>query len=102
LREDAAALETAGCFAIVLECVPAALAESVTATLAIPTIGIGAGAGCDGQVLVLHDLLGCNPGFQPKFARKFADVAGVVVDGVTRYAEAVRKGQFPDAKESFR
>ena len=102
LREDAAALETAGCFAIVLECVPAALAESVTAALAIPTIGIGAGAGCDGQVLVLHDLLGCNPGFQPKFARKFADVAGVVVDGVTRYAEAVRKGQFPDAKESFR
>jgi len=102
LREDAAALAAAGCFALVLECVPAALAESVTATLAIPTIGIGAGAGCDGQVLVLHDLLGCNPGFQPKFARRFADVAGVVTEGVTRYAEAVRQGQFPEAKESFR
>jgi 3-methyl-2-oxobutanoate hydroxymethyltransferase len=101
-REDAAALEAAGCFAMVLECVPAALAESVSQSLRIPTIGIGAGPGCDGQVLVLHDLLGCNPSFQPKFARQFADLAGAVTEGVKHYADAVQRGNFPDAKESFR
>jgi len=75
LREDALALEQAGAFALVLECIPQDLAAAVTAALHVPTIGIGAGAGCDGQVLVLQDLLGLNPGFQPRFARRFADGA---------------------------
>ena len=101
LREDAANLEAAGAFAIVLECIPAKLAREVTASLRIPTIGIGAGAGCDGQVLVLHDLLGANPAFKPRFVRRFGDAAGLVRQGVTRYAAAVRSGKFPAAKESF-
>lgn len=102
LRTDAAALEAAGCFSMVLECVPAPLAKSVTESLKIPTIGIGAGVDCDGQVLVLHDLLGINPDFKPKFVRRFADTATVMKEGVTAYATAVRAGTFPDAKESFR
>ncbi|MBI5380768.1 MAG: 3-methyl-2-oxobutanoate hydroxymethyltransferase [Opitutae bacterium] len=101
LREDAAALEAVGAFAIVLECIPAKLAGAVTADLRIPTIGIGAGADCDGQVLVLHDLLGFNPDFKPRFVRRFADGAATVQEGVKRYAAAVQKGEFPQAKESF-
>lgn len=101
LREDAAALEAAGAFALVLECVPAALARDVTAALRIPTIGIGAGAGCDGQVLVLHDLLGLNPDFKPRFVRRFADGATLLKKGIARYAAAVRSGKFPAKKESF-
>lgn len=101
LREDAAALEAAGAFAVVLECVPAKLAREVTASLQIPTIGIGAGGGCDGQVLVLHDLLGFNPEFKPRFVRRFADGATTVKKGVAAYAAAVRAGKFPTAKESF-
>lgn len=101
VREDAAALEAAGVFAIVLECVPAKLAREVTAASRVPTIGIGAGAGCDGQVLVLHDLLGLNPEFRPRFVRRFADGAALVRGGVGRYAAAVRAGRFPAAKESF-
>jgi cytidyltransferase-like protein len=73
LRADAAGLEKAGVFALVLECIPRGLAREVTSSLAIPTIGIGAGPGCDGQVLVLHDMLGLNPDFRPRFARRFAD-----------------------------
>lgn len=102
LRADAATLQNAGCFSLVLECVPAPLAQSVTAGLKIATIGIGAGADCDGQVLVLHDLLGLNPDFKPKFVRRFADTATVMKDGITDYAEAVRAGTFPNEKESFR
>lgn len=101
MREDAAALEQAGAFALVLECVPQSLAREITASLRIPTIGIGAGAGCDGQVLVLHDLLGFNPEFAPRFVRRFADGADLVKEGVTRYADAVRAGTFPTAEESF-
>jgi 3-methyl-2-oxobutanoate hydroxymethyltransferase len=101
LREDAAELEAAGAFAIVLECVPQKLAREITGAVAVPTIGIGAGAGCDGQVLVLHDLLGLTPDFRPRFVRHFADGAKVVRDGVTRYAAAVRAGKFPAGKESF-
>lgn len=101
LREDAAALQAAGAFSIVLECVPAALAKEITASMRIPTIGIGAGAGCDGQILVLHDLLGFNPDFKPRFVRRFADGAAVVRTGVERYAKAVRAGKFPGGKESF-
>ncbi len=102
LRADAATLQNAGCFSLVLECVPAPLAQSVTAGLKIATIGIGAGADCDGQVLVLHDLLGLNPDFKPKFVRRFADTATVMKDGVAAYTEAVRAGTFPNEKESFR
>ncbi len=101
LREDARALQEAGAFALVLECIPQKLAAEVSTTLSIPTIGIGAGAGCDGQVLVLHDLLGLNPAFKPRFVRRFADGAGTVRSGVAAYAAAVRAGTFPTAKESF-
>jgi 3-methyl-2-oxobutanoate hydroxymethyltransferase len=101
LMEDAAALEQAGAFSLVLECIPQALAREVTATLRIPTIGIGAGAGCDGQVLVLHDMLGLNPDFTPRFARRFADGAALVRSGAVRFAEAVRSGEFPAEKEGF-
>jgi 3-methyl-2-oxobutanoate hydroxymethyltransferase len=101
LQEDAAALEAAGAFATVLECIPAKLAGAVTKALTIPTIGIGAGAQCDGQVLVWHDLLGLNPGFKPRFVRRFADADKVIQQGLTRYAHAVHGGKFPAAKESF-
>ena len=101
LREDARALQEAGAFALVLECIPQKLATEVSATLPIPTIGIGAGAGCDGQVLVLHDLLGLNPDFKPRFVRRFAEGAGLVRSGVAAYAAAVRAGTFPTIKESF-
>jgi 3-methyl-2-oxobutanoate hydroxymethyltransferase len=101
LREDASALEQAGIFALVLECIPSGLAGEVTSALRIPTIGIGAGAGCDGQVLVLQDMLGLNPGFRPRFARSFADGAALVRGGAARFAEAVRLGKFPAEEEGF-
>jgi 3-methyl-2-oxobutanoate hydroxymethyltransferase len=101
LREDAAALEQAGAFAIVLECIPQALAAEVTRMLRVPTIGIGAGPGCDGQVLVLHDMLGLDPEFKPRFVRRFADGAALVRGGATRFAEAVREGNFPAPGEGF-
>jgi 3-methyl-2-oxobutanoate hydroxymethyltransferase len=101
LRDDAAEVESAGAFALVLECVPGKIAGEITAALRIPTIGIGAGAHCDGQVLVLHDLLGLNPDFRPRFVRRFADGASLVRAGVAKYAAAVRAGKFPAAKEGF-
>ena len=101
LVEDASALERAGVFALVLECIPQELAGRVTSMLAIPTIGIGAGAGCDGQVLVLHDLLGLNPDFKPRFARRFADGAALVRGGAARFSDAVRRGEFPAQEEGF-
>ncbi len=101
LRQDARALEEAGVFALVLECIPAGLAAEVSASLTIPTIGIGAGAGCDGQVLVLHDLLGFNPDFRPRFARRFADGAALVRSGALGFTEAVRSGEFPSPEEGF-
>ena len=101
LREDAAALEAAGAFAIVLECIPQKLARDVSALLRVPTIGIGAGAGCDGQVLVLHDLLGFTPDFHPRHVRRFADGAALVRNGVAKFAAAVKTGKFPSPKESF-
>lgn len=94
-------LQSLGAFAIVLECVPAVLAERITQALAIPTIGIGAGAGCDGQVLVLQDMLGLNTDFKPKFARHFADGAHCVVGALNRFDEAVKSGHFPGAEESY-
>lgn len=101
LLDDARALEQAGVFALVLECIPHALASEVTACLRIPTIGIGAGSGCDGQVLVLHDMLGLNPDFKPRFARRFADGAGLFRDGASGFAAAVRSGDFPRKEEAF-
>lgn len=101
LQEDAAALEKAGAFAVVLECIPQRLAQAVTAALRMPTIGIGAGPGCDGQILVLHDLLGFNPDFKPRFVRRYADGAALFADGVAQYARDVREGAFPGPKESF-
>jgi 3-methyl-2-oxobutanoate hydroxymethyltransferase len=101
LREDALALQDAGVFALVLECIPQALAAEVTRSLSIPTIGIGAGPGCDGQVLVLQDLLGLNPDFRPRFARRFADGAALVRSGAHAFSEAVRSGAFPSDKEGF-
>lgn len=101
LKRDAKLLEEAGCFALVLEKIPAALAAEVSASLSIPTIGIGAGAGCDGQVLVIQDALGMNEGFAPKFLRKYADLATVIKDSLGRYIADVKSGDFPNASESY-
>jgi 3-methyl-2-oxobutanoate hydroxymethyltransferase len=101
ILRDARALEGAGCYAVVLECVPAELARIVTAQLRIPTIGIGAGPGCDGQVLVLNDLLGMDPSFTPKFVKRFAELGAAVQEAVARYAAEVRGGTFPSDAHSF-
>lgn len=101
LREEAGRLEDAGAFGIVLELVPAALAGEITASLAIPTIGIGAGPRVDGQILVLYDLLGLNEGFQPRFLRRFAELAGEVRGAAERYRDAVRRGEYPGPEHSF-
>ena len=98
---DARALEEAGCFSIVLECIPSALAAEITSALSIPTIGIGAGAGCDGQVLVFHDLVGLSGDFRPKFVRRYADLSAAIGDAARRYVEDVRGGAFPNDSESF-
>jgi 3-methyl-2-oxobutanoate hydroxymethyltransferase len=97
----ASLLEELGVFAIVLECIPASLACAITRALRVPTIGIGAGGGCDGQILVLQDLLGMNVDFRPKFARPFLDGAQTVLNAVGRFDEAVKAGMFPAAEESY-
>ena len=101
LLADAKALEAAGASAVVLELVPRALAARVTAALAIPTIGIGAGPSCDGQVLVLHDMLGLNESFTPKFLRRYAELAAAVRGAAAGYAADVRAGDYPDDQHSF-
>jgi 3-methyl-2-oxobutanoate hydroxymethyltransferase len=101
LREDARAVAAAGADLLVLECVPVSLAAEITADLAIPTIGIGAGPGCDGQVLVMHDLLGVTPGRRPRFVKDFLAGAGTVEAAFVAYAEAVRKGSFPAEEHGF-
>jgi len=101
LESDVAALEAAGAFAIVLELVPAGLAARLSRSVAVPTIGIGAGPGCDGQVLVLPDLLGLNDSFAPKFLKRYADLAGEVRRAVGAFADEVRRGAFPDDGHSF-
>ena len=101
LMSDALALQEAGCFALVLELMPTALSASIATALRIPVIGIGAGPGCDGQILVLPDLIGLNEGFSPKFLRRYADVAGIVKSAVGTYADDVRAGRYPDAGTSF-
>lgn len=97
----ARALEAAGCFGLVLEMVPASLAKRITGAVAMPTIGIGAGPACDGQVLVLPDMLGLNEGFEPKFLRHFAELGREVRRGVTEYVAAVRSGAYPADGESY-
>jgi 3-methyl-2-oxobutanoate hydroxymethyltransferase len=94
-------LQELGAFAITLECIPADLAAEITGTLRIPTIGIGAGAGCDGQILVLQDLLGMNADFHPRFARPFLDGAGSVRDAIGSFDQAVKTGAFPAKEESY-
>jgi 3-methyl-2-oxobutanoate hydroxymethyltransferase len=101
MRRDALALEAAGASAIVLELVPRDVATEISASLRIPTIGIGAGVGCDGQVLVLHDLLGLNEGFQPRFLRRYAELAGTVQDAIRQFGDDVRARRFPDDEHSF-
>ncbi len=101
LMDDAAALQAAGCFAVVLEAMPAAVAERITAALRVPTIGIGAGAGCDGQVLVWHDLLGLTPGHLPRFVKQYADLAHTTLAALEAYVADVRAGRFPEAKHEY-
>jgi 3-methyl-2-oxobutanoate hydroxymethyltransferase len=101
LYEDALALQEAGCFAIVLEAVPTPVAEAITDALAIPTIGIGAGAACDGQVLVWHDLLGLYDGHAPRFVKQYAELAPVIQAAVADYAEEVRGGSFPAEQHTY-
>jgi 3-methyl-2-oxobutanoate hydroxymethyltransferase len=100
LLNDARAAEDAGAFAIVLELVPQDIAARITEALSIPTIGIGAGAGCSGQVLVGPDMLGLNPGFHPKFLKQFADLRNQATNAVQSYIDEVRNGSFPDAQHS--
>jgi 3-methyl-2-oxobutanoate hydroxymethyltransferase len=101
LLREARLLEEAGCFSLVLEGIPAALGAAITRELAIPTIGIGAGPSCDGQVLVSHDLLGLTQGHVPKFVRRYADVAGTVRDAFARYVADVKARRFPSDEESY-
>ena len=98
--DQARALEEAGAFSLVLELIPSDLAQRISEAVSIPTIGIGAGPHCDGQVLVLPDLLGLNDGFEPKFLKKYADLAGTVRDAVSRFGDEVRSGAYPDAGHS--
>lgn len=101
LVESAKALEYAGCFAIVLEGVPADVAGLVTEAVGVPTIGIGAGPDCDGQVLVYHDLLGLQDDLRPRFVRRYADLGDAAVEALGRFAADVRTGRFPSAEESY-
>ena len=101
LVRDARLLEEAGCFAVVLEKIPAALAERVSKELSIPTIGIGAGGGTDGQVLVIHDMLGINKGFSPRFLRRYADLHTLMTDAVGRYVADVKSQDFPNEQEQY-
>ncbi|MGQ9576639.1 MAG: 3-methyl-2-oxobutanoate hydroxymethyltransferase [Thermoguttaceae bacterium] len=101
LLADARAIQQAGAFSVILECIPADLAGQVTAALAIPTIGIGAGAACDGQILVVHDVLGLTAGRLPRHARAYADLKTLIAQAVTRWRDDVRTGAFPAPQESF-
>ncbi len=102
LTEDALAVQEAGAFAVVLECLPAELARKITSSLRIPTIGIGAGAGCDGQILVTHDMLGLFDDFHPRFVKQYADLGHSLMQAVENYCREVRAGQFPAPEHEFR
>lgn len=99
---DARALEAAGCFSVVLECIPQDLAGEITAALKVPTIGIGAGLSCDGQVLVLHDLLGLNADFKPKFVRRYLDGAELIKGALEKFCSDVRSKEFPSSEELYK
>lgn len=101
LRKDALLLQEAGCFALVLEKIPALLATEVSQSLSIPTIGIGAGNGCDGQVLVMHDMLGINTEFKPRFLRQYLNLQEQVTGAVQQYIADVKSGDFPNDKEQY-
>ena len=101
LIDDALLLQELGCFAVTLEKIPAKLAEKVSKMLSIPTIGIGAGSGTDGQVLVLQDMLGINQGFSPKFLRRYADLGTVITNAVSKYIEDVKNVDFPNENEQY-
>ncbi len=100
-RGDALALEEAGAYSMVLECVPSALAALITERIGIPTIGIGAGPSCDGQVQVFHDMVGLFSDFIPRHARRYADLASTIGEAATRFADDIRSGEFPSVDESF-
>ncbi|MDG2104430.1 MAG: 3-methyl-2-oxobutanoate hydroxymethyltransferase [Pirellulaceae bacterium] len=102
LLADALAAQSAGAFGIVLECIPEQIATRITAELDIPTIGIGAGANCDGQVLVIHDLLGLTSGYVPTFVKQYANLGQTIRDAVGNWCQEVRDGEYPDAKHSFK
>lgn len=102
LLADAKAVEKAGAFALVLEGIPASLAKQISETINIPTIGIGAGVHCDGQVLVIHDILGLCEKYSPKFVKKFADVSGIITQGIEDYIREVQEGAFPGEEHSFK
>lgn len=101
LLADAKAVQEAGAFSVVLECIPAPLAAKITSTLRIPTIGIGAGVSCDGQVLVTHDLLGLACDYVPRFVKQYADLRGTIVNAATQYCQDVRGGRFPGEGHSY-
>ncbi len=101
LKRDALMLQEAGCFAIVLEKIPAALAKEVSESLHIPTIGIGAGMNCDGQVLVMHDMLGINTEFKPRFLRQYLNLHELITGAVKQYITDVKSGDFPNEKEQY-
>jgi 3-methyl-2-oxobutanoate hydroxymethyltransferase len=102
LLTDARAAERAGAFAVVLECIPAGVAAKITAELTIPTIGIGAGGGCDGQILVTNDVLGLTSGYVPKFVKAYADLKAVVQNAATQFRDDVRSGKFPTSEQTFK
>ncbi|WP_149241355.1 3-methyl-2-oxobutanoate hydroxymethyltransferase [Dyadobacter sp. 32] len=101
LLEDAKMLEEVGCFAVVLEKIPSALTKQVSESISIPTVGIGAGPHADGQILVLHDLLGINKAFKPRFLRRYADLNGIMTDAISNYIQDVKSKSFPNEKESY-
>jgi 3-methyl-2-oxobutanoate hydroxymethyltransferase len=101
IMEDALAVEEAGAFSVVMECIPMELAREITERLTIPTIGIGAGIHCDGQVLVIHDVLGLLGDFRPKFVKRYADLRSIISEAVGNYMYEVRKGKFPTEEHSF-
>lgn len=102
LHADARAAQEAGAFAVVLECIPSAIAAEITRALKIPTIGIGAGRDCDGQVLVISDLIGLTSGYVPKFVKQYADVKSIIQDAAIRYRDDVQAGRFPGAEQEFK
>jgi 3-methyl-2-oxobutanoate hydroxymethyltransferase len=101
MLDDALALQEAGCYSLVLEAVPTSVAERITASLEIPTIGIGAGPGCDGQVLVYHDLLGLTEGHTARFVKRYADLATVIREALAAFAADVRSGAYPEERHTY-